>query len=200
MARSAAITGGAASPSAWPPARQLQPAPAPLGRSRGDLRWPSVGRLVHRSAGPAVLRRPEASLGSQAVACRNQPDEHRAQDHPKDDAWQRSNAHDLVDEPVQVNQRTGEHVARQPDQDATLGRGVARTRLLVRMRASYQPAFRWGPAMWLLVEPAHFVMGRRQLLGIRQRAKTPRPTGDREGTSRPAATGAAAAAGAKGAT
>jgi len=25
--------------------------------------------------------------------------------------------------------------------------------------------------MWLLVEPAHFVMGRRQLLGIRQRAQ-----------------------------
>jgi len=31
--------------------------PAPLGRSHGDLRWPSVGQLVHRSAGPAVLRR-----------------------------------------------------------------------------------------------------------------------------------------------
>jgi hypothetical protein len=25
--------------------------------------------------------------------------------------------------------------------------------------------------MWLLVEPAHFVMGRRQLLGIRRRAE-----------------------------
>jgi hypothetical protein len=25
--------------------------------------------------------------------------------------------------------------------------------------------------MWLLVEPAHFVMGRRQLLGLRQRAE-----------------------------
>ena len=49
---------------------------------------------------------------------------------------------------------------------------VARTRLLVRMRVSYRPAFRWGPVMWLGVEPAHFVMGRRQLLGIRQRAET----------------------------
>src|SRR5829696_3289189 len=77
---------------------------------------------------------------------------------------------------------------------------AATTRLLVRMRVSYRPALKWGPVMWLLVEPAHFVMGRRQLLGIRQRAETPRPTGDREGTSRPAATGAAAAAGAKGAT
>jgi hypothetical protein len=25
--------------------------------------------------------------------------------------------------------------------------------------------------MWLLVEPAHFVMGRRQLLGLRERAE-----------------------------
>jgi hypothetical protein len=77
---------------------------------------------------------------------------------------------------------------------------ATRTRLLVRMRVSYQPAFGWGPAMWLLVEPAHFVMGRRQLLGIRQRAETPQPAGDRECTSRPAATGAEAAAGARGAT
>ena len=51
---------------------------------------------------------------------------------------------------------------------------ATRVRLLVRMRVSYQPAFRWGPAMWLLVEPAHFVMGRRQLLGIRQRAEAAR--------------------------
>jgi hypothetical protein len=34
----------------------------------------------------------------------------------------------------------------------------ATTRLLVRMRVSYQPAARWAPYMWLLVEPAHFVM------------------------------------------
>jgi hypothetical protein len=49
---------------------------------------------------------------------------------------------------------------------------AATTRLLVRMRVSYQPAAKWAPYMWLLVEPAHFVMGRRQLLGIQQRAET----------------------------
>jgi hypothetical protein len=52
---------------------------------------------------------------------------------------------------------------------------ATRTRLLVRMRVSYRPVVKWGPAMWLLVEPAHFVMGRRQLLGIRQRLETTRP-------------------------
>jgi hypothetical protein len=49
------------------------------------------------------------------------------------------------------------------------------TRLLVRMRVSYRPAAKWGPYIWLLVEPAHFVMGRRQLLGIRRRAEAGRP-------------------------
>jgi hypothetical protein len=48
---------------------------------------------------------------------------------------------------------------------------AATTRLLVRMRVSYQPAAKWAPYMWLLVEPAHFLMGRRQLLGIRRRAE-----------------------------
>ena len=48
---------------------------------------------------------------------------------------------------------------------------AATTRLLVRMRVSYHPAAKWAPYMWLLVEPAHFVMGRRQLLGIRRRAE-----------------------------
>jgi hypothetical protein len=48
---------------------------------------------------------------------------------------------------------------------------AAATRLLVRMRASYQPSAKWAPYMWLLVEPAHFVMGRRQLLGLRERAE-----------------------------
>jgi hypothetical protein len=71
---------------------------------------------------------------------------------------------------------------------------VARTRLLVRMRVSYQPPFRWGPAMWLLVEPAHFVMGRRQLLGIRQRAETARLPDDQERTALPMAAGAEAVA------
>jgi hypothetical protein len=47
----------------------------------------------------------------------------------------------------------------------------ATTRLLVRMRVAYQPAAKWAPYMWLLVEPAHFVMGRRQLLGLRERVE-----------------------------
>jgi hypothetical protein len=46
------------------------------------------------------------------------------------------------------------------------------TRLLTRMRVSYQPAAKWAPYVHLLLEPAHFVMGRRQLLGLRQRAET----------------------------
>jgi hypothetical protein len=54
------------------------------------------------------------------------------------------------------------------------------TRLLTRMRVSYQPAAKWAPYVHLLLEPAHFVMGRRQLLGMRQRAEAsvsvhPRP-------------------------
>jgi hypothetical protein len=48
----------------------------------------------------------------------------------------------------------------------------ATTRLLVRMRVSYQPAAKWAPYMWLLVEPAHFVMGRRLLLGLQERAQS----------------------------
>jgi pimeloyl-ACP methyl ester carboxylesterase len=46
------------------------------------------------------------------------------------------------------------------------------TRLLTRMRVDYQPASKWAPSFRLLIEPAHLVMGRRQLLGIRQRAET----------------------------
>ena len=48
---------------------------------------------------------------------------------------------------------------------------AATTRLLVRMRVGYQPAAKWAPFMWLLVEPAHFIMGRRQLLGLRERTE-----------------------------
>jgi hypothetical protein len=48
---------------------------------------------------------------------------------------------------------------------------AATTRLLVRMRVGYRPTAKWAPYMWLLVEPAHFVMGRRQLLGLRQRTE-----------------------------
>jgi hypothetical protein len=45
------------------------------------------------------------------------------------------------------------------------------TRLLTRMRITYQPTAKWTPYAQLLVEPAHFVMGRRQLLGLRERAE-----------------------------
>jgi hypothetical protein len=45
------------------------------------------------------------------------------------------------------------------------------TRLLTRMRITYRPAAKWGPYVHLLLEPGHFVMGRRQLLGLRQRAQ-----------------------------
>jgi hypothetical protein len=45
------------------------------------------------------------------------------------------------------------------------------TRLLIRIRTGYRPASKWAPYMWLLVEPAHFVMGRRQLLGLRERVE-----------------------------
>ena len=45
------------------------------------------------------------------------------------------------------------------------------TRLLTRMRITYRPTAKWAPYVHLLLEPAHFVMGRRQLLGLRQRAQ-----------------------------
>jgi hypothetical protein len=48
---------------------------------------------------------------------------------------------------------------------------AATTRLLVRMRVGYQPAAKWMPYVWLLLEPGHFVMGRRQLLGLREQAE-----------------------------
>ena len=49
------------------------------------------------------------------------------------------------------------------------------TRLLVRMRVGYRPAAKWAAYVWLPLEPGHFVMGRRQLLGLRRRAEA-RPT------------------------
>jgi hypothetical protein len=49
------------------------------------------------------------------------------------------------------------------------------TRLLTRMRVDYRPAAKWAAYVWLLLEPGHFVMGRRQLLGLRRRAEA-RPT------------------------
>jgi hypothetical protein len=45
------------------------------------------------------------------------------------------------------------------------------TRLLTRMQVTYQPTAKWAPYVHLLLEPGHFVMGRRQLLGLRQRAQ-----------------------------
>jgi hypothetical protein len=49
------------------------------------------------------------------------------------------------------------------------------TRLLTRMRVTYRPTVRWAPYVHLLLEPAHFVMGRRQLLGLRERAEAGSP-------------------------
>lgn len=48
---------------------------------------------------------------------------------------------------------------------------VGTTRLLTRMRVDYHPVAKWAPSFKLLIEPAHLVMGRRQLLGIRKRAQ-----------------------------
>lgn len=45
------------------------------------------------------------------------------------------------------------------------------TRLLTRMRITYRPTAKWAPYVHLVLEPAHFVMGRRQLLGLRERAQ-----------------------------
>jgi hypothetical protein len=53
---------------------------------------------------------------------------------------------------------------------------VGTTRLLTRMRVSYQPAVKWVAFVHLLLEPAHFIMGRRQLLGLRQRAEAANQT------------------------
>jgi hypothetical protein len=45
------------------------------------------------------------------------------------------------------------------------------TRLLVRTRASYRPRFLLAPTVLLLLEPAHFVMERGMLLGLKRRAE-----------------------------
>ena len=42
------------------------------------------------------------------------------------------------------------------------------TRLLVRQRLSYSPDIKW---VWRLTEPVGFVMERKMMLGIRQRAE-----------------------------
>jgi hypothetical protein len=74
--------------------------------------------------GRQVLGRARSVSRVQAVPCRDEPHDHRAQEHPKGDAWHRRNAHDVVEEPIQVNQQTGEQVGREPDQDAALPRGA----------------------------------------------------------------------------
>jgi len=45
------------------------------------------------------------------------------------------------------------------------------TRLLTRIRVTYRHTARWAAYVHLLLEPAHFVTGRRQLLGLQERAK-----------------------------
>lgn len=65
--------------------------------------------------------------------------------------------------------------------------GASGTRLLTRMRTGYQPAASWAGFTHLLLGPAHAVMGRRQLLGIRGRAEAAgRPAARPVSSSRPA--------------
>jgi hypothetical protein len=45
------------------------------------------------------------------------------------------------------------------------------TRLIERVRADYRPHLRLAPFVYLLLEPAFFVMERKMLLGIKQRAE-----------------------------
>ena len=47
------------------------------------------------------------------------------------------------------------------------------SRLLIRTRAAYRPRV-LAPAVYLVLEPAHFVMERKMLLGIRERASRDR--------------------------
>jgi hypothetical protein len=60
-----------------------------------------------RTAGAAEGR--GASPGLQAIPYRDKPHDDRAEEYPHGDAWHRSDAHDLVEEPEQVNQRADEH-------------------------------------------------------------------------------------------
>jgi hypothetical protein len=48
------------------------------------------------------------------------------------------------------------------------------TRLIERVRADYQPRLWLAPLVYLLAEPAFFVMERKMLLGIKQRAEKER--------------------------
>jgi len=48
------------------------------------------------------------------------------------------------------------------------------TRLIERLRADYKPHLRLAPIVYLLAEPVFFVMERKMLLGIKQRAEKER--------------------------
>jgi len=50
-----------------------------------------------------------------------------------------------------------------------------RTRLLIRSRYTIEPRWIGVPASWLAVEPAHFIMERGMLLGIKSRVEAGEP-------------------------
>ncbi len=54
--------------------------------------------------------------------------------------------------------------------------GEQTTRVIERMRADYQPRLWLAPLVYLLLEPVAFVMERKMLLGIKQRAEKVRKT------------------------
>lgn len=54
--------------------------------------------------------------------------------------------------------------------------GEQTTRVIERMRADYQPRLWLAPLVYLLLEPVAFVMERKMLLGIKQRAERGRKT------------------------
>jgi hypothetical protein len=70
---------------------------------------------------------------------------------------------------------------------------ATRTRLLVRMRVGYRPAVKWGPAMWLLVEPATSSWVASAARHPTARRDRPAPD-DQERTAPPATAGAEAVA------
>jgi hypothetical protein len=79
---------------------------------------------------------------------------------------------------VSANPQSGEPVLHDPQavkgysiatwQFVLLPQGENSTHLVVRQRLSYSPDMAW---IWRLTEPVGFVMERKMLLGIRQRAE-----------------------------
>ena len=55
-------------------------------------------------------------------------------------------------------------------------RSEVASRLIVRLRADYRPRLLVGAATRLVLESAHFLMERKMLMGIKQRAERRRPT------------------------